>query len=471
MVHLVRRHPRALIFRHKTIARRHDLDAVGRSESARDPLHFLGLDIDAIQRTAMGGVRPVEADDVALDTLLHNGVAEINRCRERAVEPSILLFEPEGKVVVVVADPRLRPLFVRLEGAVVVEVAQAVDAGAVRNIDVAVVHRDAARIVVTAGKLLELDRLWRCANDIRQDVERAVGVLAQDAVVRWLEVAYDQPTVGQKRHAANLWLESLWAQRLDFKRRMHDLDRHAIARTHVLAAVLVDLLARCSHAGHARLGAQRRLRHKLESPRARRTPVENERGTAFVLEEVDAKGVQSRAELDRAGLGRRRMMTIVLDHLLRIDLEPASIVAAEFELVLAGHVDLQKADRLNRHLIQRHISAAERGRVLEVDLVLQAIGVGRLVLNNARNMVDRAPDVVDAQRVALLKIHGRRDQRDDGNEQHGDEHQPMLTPPRTAPVHAHRLPRKFRRAFRPSSPSTRACQRSATRSRTRCRTN
>ncbi|MFN9943129.1 MAG: hypothetical protein ACK56I_27035, partial [bacterium] len=107
----------------------------------------------AVQRAAVGRIGAVEAGSVALDGVGGDGVAEVDRGRERAVDPAVPLLEPKAEVVVVVADPRARPLLVGLEHAVLVEVAHAVDAGAVRDGEVALERDDDAGLVVAAGEL------------------------------------------------------------------------------------------------------------------------------------------------------------------------------------------------------------------------------------------------------------------------------------------------------------------------------
>ena len=465
---LARGQPRALVVAHERVARRGDLDAVRGAEAARDPLDILRRDVDAVERAAVRRIRAVEADGVADHAFALDGVPEVDRGRQRAVDPAVLLLQAEGEVVVVVADPRARPLFVRLERAVAVEVAQAVDAGAVRDVDVAVDHDDAARIVVLAGQLLELHGLGRAADDIREDEQRAVGLLAQFAVVHRLEVADDEPAIGQERHAADLRLEALRPQRLDREHRMRGLDRKPVARTRVLAAVLVDLGARGHDARHALLGAEGLGRHDREPPAARLLPVEEQRAAALVLEHVDAERVQPRRERDGALLRVRRVDAVVHDHGLAVDLEPAAVIGAELEDILARGLDREEAERLDREEIGRPARTDERRLVVEVDAVLEAVDVRRGVLGHARDAVERSPDVVDAQGVALLDLGRRSGQQTKGRDQDG-EHAAMLHACPARPKPAIR-PSASISSCRPSSPSAPACRRSASRSRTRCRT-
>jgi hypothetical protein len=274
------------------------------------------------------------------------------------------------------------------------------------------------------------DAGWRTIDHVREDVQRAVGLGAQDPVVDRLEVTHHQAAIGEERHAADLGREALGAERLDAEARVGGLDGQAVAGALVLAAVLVDLGARRDHAGDARLGAERRRRHELEASLAGKLPVEEQRCAARVLEHVDAETVQASGEVDAALLGGRRVHPVVHDHARAVDLQDAAVVAAELEGVEAGLGDVEVADRLDRVLVARSARTDEVGLFLEVDAVLEPVDVGRGVIGHARDAVELAVDLVDAQGVALFERRAVHRRRLGGERGHGenarDQHPFML---------------------------------------------
>ena len=240
-----------------------------------------------------------------------------------------MFHEAKGKVVVIVAHPRLSEDFSRLKCPIAILIPQPVDPFAVRNKDLTIHNHNTTRVVEAVRHFVDRDIRPRPPNDIIQNPEGSVGRFTQHPVVVGRKRRQQQSAIIEERHATYRWFKSVWTETFDDPTWVNPRHHKAIARPKILAAIEVLLGPRGNHASDALFSQKALRRHQSKRLAPRDLPFQTKRFFSGAFKHPDQNGMRPLRQTNGTHFGAERMNAIMINHQGVIDLKLRTIVAGQ----------------------------------------------------------------------------------------------------------------------------------------------
>ena len=240
-----------------------------------------------------------------------------------------MFHEAKGKVVVIVAHPRLSEDFSRLKGPIAILIPQPVNPFTVRDKDLTIHNHNTTRVVEAVRNFADRHIRPRTSHDIIQNPEGSVGRFAQHPVVVGRKRRQQQSAIIEERHATYGWFKSVRTETFDDPTGVNPRHHKTIARPKILAAIEVLLGPRGNHASDALFSQKGLRRHQRERLTPWGLPFQAKRFFSSAFKHPDQNGMRSLRQTNGTHFGSEWMNAIMIDHQGVIDLKLRTIVTGQ----------------------------------------------------------------------------------------------------------------------------------------------